>query len=62
MDTRTAARFANASYDMLGSGTKEERASKINESIVDTGYNVDLQHSRHLDITERIRKQTSRES
>ena len=45
MDTRTAARFANASYDMLGSGTKEERASKINESIADTGYQVDLQHS-----------------
>ena len=45
MDASTSARFSQASYRMLESGNKDERASRINNDIKDTGYVVDTGNS-----------------
>ena len=45
MDVSTSARFSEASYRMLEKGNKDERASRINDDIKDTGFVVDKGNS-----------------
>jgi len=40
MSSEEYARFAEASYDMLGSASKEDRVANINKKISDTGFKV----------------------
>ena len=44
-DVSQQARFSEATYRMLEKGNKDERISRINEDIKDTGYVVDRKHS-----------------
>jgi hypothetical protein len=45
MSSEEYARFAEASYDMLGSASKPDRVGGINEKISDTGFKVDSDKS-----------------
>ena len=40
MSSEEYARFAEASYDMLGSASKQDRVEGINQKISDTGFKV----------------------
>ena len=45
MSSEDYARFAEASYDMLGSASKEDRVAGINKKLSDTGFKVNSDKS-----------------
>lgn len=59
MDASTSARFSEATYRMLEKGNKDERASRIDDDISDTGFKVDRANSNRDILT--LRNQNTNE-